>query len=237
MITLHLPLPPSSHHRTHTISITFARSFWDSNSTSRSSQSTSAFSNSSNWSQRQNLSRLLLPIPIPIPIRTSCIFKSMDLDGGNKRVFHRPSGPGGGDSRHNKVCFHWQAGKCNRHPCPFLHSEPPPPNVNGTSSKRPYGSSENSGFSGPRRSSNFSTWGRGGGGGVAGGTRLVVRKADKICNYWVQGNCSYGERCKFLHSWSSGDGFSLLTQLEGHQKVKFSFSKELCYYRLLCLVT
>ncbi|KAE9621003.1 putative transcription factor C3H family [Lupinus albus] len=61
-------------------------------------------------------------------------------------------------------------------------------------------------------------WGqRCGRGGGRGGE--VVKKGDKICNYWVQGNCSFGERCKFLHSWSLGDGFSLLTQLEGHKKV------------------
>ncbi|XP_027358163.1 zinc finger CCCH domain-containing protein 48 isoform X3 [Abrus precatorius] len=138
----------------------------------------------------------------------------MDVDGGNKRVYNRL----GADAKHQKVCFHWQAGKCNRYPCPYLHSELPSSHANGTSSKRPY---ENSGFSGPRRSPNFNTWGRGGGrggGGGAGGGRGVVVKADKVCNYWIQGNCSFGERCKFLHSWSVGDGFSLLTQLEGHQK-------------------
>ena len=149
----------------------------------------------------------------------------MDVDGGNKRVFHRLGGPSA-DSRHQKVCYHWQAGKCTRHPCPFLHSELPTPNINGASSKRPhaYGSVDDSGFSGPRRSPNFSgpsMWGRvsGGGAGAAVGGNRVIRKTEKVCNYWIQGSCSYGERCKFLHSWSVGDGFSLLTQLEGHQKV------------------
>ncbi|GFY84274.1 zinc finger WD40 repeat protein 1 [Actinidia rufa] len=32
-----------------------------------------------------------------------------------------------------------------------------------------------------------------------------------------QENCTYGDRCRYLHSWSTG-GFSLLTQLEGHQE-------------------
>ncbi|XP_028207998.1 zinc finger CCCH domain-containing protein 48-like isoform X2 [Glycine soja] len=142
----------------------------------------------------------------------------MDVDGGNKRVYNRL----GGDAKHQKVCFHWQAGKCNRYPCPFLHSELPANShhANGASSKRAY---DNSGFSGPRRSPSFNnTWGRGGsrggGGAGAGAGRGVVVKAEKVCNYWIQGNCSYGERCKFLHTWSVGDGFSLLTQLEGHQK-------------------
>ena len=153
-------------------------------------------------------------------------------------MYHRLGGPAG-DAKHQKVCYHWQAGKCNRHPCPFLHSELPPPNANGASSKRPY--ADNSGFSGHRRNPNFNTWGRGGGsgsgGGVGGGNRSVVRKADKVCNYWIQGNCNFGERCKYLHSWSTGDGFSMLTQLEGHQKVnKEGFGEELCYCGLVLIV-
>ncbi|MED6150007.1 hypothetical protein PIB30_068034 [Stylosanthes scabra] len=89
----------------------------------------------------------------------------MDVDGGNKRVFHQ------------KVCYHWQAGKCNRHPCPFLHSATPLP------------------------------------------PPLTLPPSLPIITPASQGNCGYGERCKFIHSWSCGDGFSLLTQLEGHRKV------------------
>jgi len=145
----------------------------------------------------------------------------MDVDGGSKRVYNRL----GGDAKHQKVCFHWQAGKCNRYPCPFLHSElPASSHANGASSKRAHDNSGLSGFSGQRGRSNFNnTWGRGGGRGGGGGGRGVVVKAEKVCNYWIQGNCSYGERCKFLHSWRVGDGFSLLTQLEGHQKVQKRF--------------
>lgn len=154
-------------------------------------------------------------------------------------MYHRLGGPTG-DSKNQKVCFHWQAGKCNRHPCAFLHSELPPSNSNGTSSKRPYGPGDNSGFSGPRRGGpSFNTWGRGGGRGGrggGGGRGAVVVRGDTVCNYWVQGNCSFGERCKFLHSWSLGDGFSLLTQLEGHRKVKNEI--KVLVYRIigLCLL-
>nr|CAD1830370.1 unnamed protein product [Ananas comosus var. bracteatus] len=28
-----------------------------------------------------------------------------------------------------KVCFYWKAGRCTRHPCPFLHGVPQHPNV------------------------------------------------------------------------------------------------------------
>ncbi|GAV61828.1 WD40 domain-containing protein [Cephalotus follicularis] len=150
---------------------------------------------------------------------------SMDLDGngGNKRVFHRLSGGPSTTGNHNKqqpskVCYHWRAGNCNRWPCPFLHGELPPsvPATNGNASSKRF--ADDSEFSGPRqarRSSNFqsnSSWGR------VGNSR-VVRKTEKVCNFWVQGKCNYKENCRFLHSWSLGEGFSLLTQLEGHQNV------------------
>ncbi|CAN6569372.1 unnamed protein product [Malus baccata var. baccata] len=151
----------------------------------------------------------------------------MDVDGGgSKRVFNRLGGQQSDPSKNQKVCYHWRAGKCNRHPCPFLHRElPAPPSqqgFNGTAStKRHHAFAANT--DGPssrnRGPNNFnggasSTWGR-----TGGANRVFVRKMEKVCNFWVQGNCSYGDKCKFLHSWSMGDSFSLLTQLEGHQKV------------------
>ncbi|KAL9265663.1 Zinc finger CCCH domain-containing protein [Drosera capensis] len=163
-----------------------------------------------------------------------------DQNGGGRRVFQR-LGPANSNSnrfnnqshqnqsyqnqnqaKQNKVCFHWRAGRCNKFPCPFLHSEFPGPSSNGgvagVSAKRPHslGGGSEEGFS-TRKSPNFSnTWGRAGGVGGAGGG--VGKKTERICNYWVQGDCRYGDRCKFLHSWSVGDGFSLLTTLEGHQQ-------------------
>jgi hypothetical protein len=171
----------------------------------------------------------------------------MDLDynGGNttntnKRVFHRL---GGGKSvndtsnQHNhqhqqnqKVCYHWRAGKCNRFPCPFLHRElpapPPHASVNGGGgggggAKRGFAGNDSSSFSGRRGgNSNYSnSWGRFGNKGDVRGVKRV--SVEKLCNFWVQGNCSFGDKCRYLHSWSLGDGFSLVTQLEGHQKVEF----------------
>ncbi|GAB4858664.1 Zinc finger CCCH domain-containing protein 48 [Ancistrocladus abbreviatus] len=167
----------------------------------------------------------------------------MDTEpNGNKRVFQR-LGPTSNkfqnqprNHHHNhkqqqqKVCYNWQAGRCNRFPCPYLHSELPGPSLDGTSSKRPHslGGGSDEGFS-MRKSPNFSnTWGRVGGsnqnnngnrgGGAGGGGGVTVRKQERVCNYWVQGNCTFGDRCKFLHSWSVGESFSLLTMLEGHQK-------------------
>ncbi|PON57837.1 Guanine nucleotide-binding protein, beta subunit [Trema orientale] len=148
----------------------------------------------------------------------------MDVDGGgSKRVFQRLTGPGSGDPKHQKVCYHWRAGKCNRFPCPYLHRELQPPPPNGTaSSKRHHAFAASAAtddhHSGPRRgpNNNNNTWGRVH--GNAGGNKFI-RKTEKVCNYWIQGNCSYGDKCKFIHSWSLGDSFSLLTQLEGHQNV------------------
>uniref|UniRef100_A0A1J3D8S7 Zinc finger CCCH domain-containing protein 63 n=1 Tax=Noccaea caerulescens TaxID=107243 RepID=A0A1J3D8S7_NOCCA len=146
-----------------------------------------------------------------------------DLNGGNKRVFNRL----GGSTRQaapptdtrQKVCFHWRAGRCNRSPCPYLHRELPGPGPGqgqGYANKRV---AEESGFAGPshRRGPGFNgsssnSWGR------FGGNRTVT-KTEKLCNFWVDGNCTYGDKCRYLHCWSKGDSFSLLTQLDGHQKL------------------
>ena len=44
----------------------------------------------------------------------------------------------------------------------------------------------------------------------------------KLCQYWATGNCVHGDKCKDLHSWFSGSGFSLLGKLEMHKKVRLS---------------
>ncbi|XP_076945319.1 zinc finger CCCH domain-containing protein 48-like [Bidens hawaiensis] len=152
----------------------------------------------------------------------------MDLEG-NKRVFNRlgPNPNQQPDNRNQKVCFHWRAGNCNRFPCPFLHRELSAP-PNGTpSSKRPYSfATDDQRPTAARRGggSSFNTWGRGGGRGDGvnnnniSGSGVGVKK-DKICKFWVQGSCSFGEKCRYLHSWCTGTCFAMLTQLEGHQKV------------------
>ncbi|KAK0596115.1 hypothetical protein LWI29_012947 [Acer saccharum] len=144
----------------------------------------------------------------------------MDLDahGGNKRVFQRLGGGGGGGGGHStvdtrqKVCFHWRAGKCNRSPCPYMHRELPFPAAAAASNGAP-----------TKRFTGGSTWGRvgnnnNGSSSSSSNHNRVIRRTEKVCTYWIQGKCAYGDKCKFLHSWSLGDGFRLLTQLEGHQK-------------------
>lgn len=43
----------------------------------------------------------------------------------------------------------------------------------------------------------------------------------KVCKSWATGNCVNADKCEDLHSWSSGNGFSLLARLKGHTKVYF----------------
>ncbi|XP_043704490.1 zinc finger CCCH domain-containing protein 48-like [Telopea speciosissima] len=161
---------------------------------------------------------------------------------GNKGVFNRRIGAAA--HKPNKVCYFWRSGSCNRNPCPFLHRElPPPPSINGNASKRPQvGSANNRNFTRPSSLSRrpdpnlrlvSNTWVRNQGDGSAtvprktqdknhgDGLAIVPRKTtkDKICHYWLAGNCSYGDECKYLHSWFLCDCFTLLKQLEGHQKV------------------
>ncbi|KAK8627911.1 hypothetical protein V6N13_135508 [Hibiscus sabdariffa] len=148
----------------------------------------------------------------------------MDLHGANRRVLNRLGGPSAtptpDSSKNQKVCYNWRAGKCRCLPCPFLHRELPHPSsaaANGPGASKRF--ADDSGFSGPapRRGPNFNgnhnnSWRR-------MGANKVVRKTEKVCDYWVQGNCNYGDRCKFLHSWSLGESFTLLNHLDGHQKV------------------
>ncbi|KAF8116760.1 hypothetical protein N665_0014s0024 [Sinapis alba] len=150
-----------------------------------------------------------------------------DSNGGNKRVFNRLGGstrPAQQTGSRQQVCFHWRAGRCNRNPCLFLHRELPGP-VPGQTNKRV---ADESGFAGPsyrrgpgfngnhsgsnNNNNNNNTWGR------FGGNRTVT-KTEKVCRFWVDGSCSHGDKCRYLHCWSKGEGFSLLTQLDGHEKL------------------
>ncbi|KAM7280343.1 hypothetical protein ACFE04_007477 [Oxalis oulophora] len=55
---------------------------------------------------------------------------------------------------------------------------------------------------------------------TASGLEVVSPHGEKngLCKFWLSGNCKKDEKCQFLHSWSLGDGFSMLTKLEGHEK-------------------
>ncbi|KAK6117589.1 hypothetical protein DH2020_048668 [Rehmannia glutinosa] len=155
----------------------------------------------------------------------------MDVEGG-RRVFHRlgPSSSSDNGSNNNnkqqKVCFHWRQGKCTRHPCAFLHGELPTVG-NGKRAHQGFGEDNHRGGGGGgglRRSGNYnfnnnSTWGRAQPQQPVSSSRTFVKNIEKLCNYWVQGSCKFGDNCKYLHQWSTGDCFSLLAPLEGHQQV------------------
>ncbi|XP_020969935.1 zinc finger CCCH domain-containing protein 48 isoform X1 [Arachis ipaensis] len=122
------------------------------------------------------------------------------------------------------TCVYWQAGKCNRNPCSFLHRETPiPPNTgycNGKSTyshkcmKKPHSSANNK--SSPKHNSKNVFIRKMGGGSLAGDYQ---KPSQSICRYWVNGNCVRGEHCRDLHSWFYGDGFSTLAKLREHKKV------------------
>lgn len=166
---------------------------------------------------------------------------------GNRRIQHRiGASQAAPDRANNKVCFNWRAGRCNRFPCPYLHSELPQHADGGAkraaaADERGFRSqglvwrnSNTNGNSGPP-----SKWGKGRGGGSAGGVRPQRKPLDKICNYFISGTCSFGESCRFLHSYFLSDSISLLTPLNGHQKVIFitrmKSSSSYCTHVAKCL--
>lgn len=144
---------------------------------------------------------------------------------GSKRIFQR-LGPstsnenGNRQQQQGRVCTYWRQGRCTRAQCTFLHQELPKSGPFGGAPKRAYGGEDESARSGLRRNQNFSNnWGRQQQSQSSNNNSRVVVKTDKVCKFWLQGkNCNFGDQCRFLHSWSTGDCFSLLTQLEGHHK-------------------
>jgi CCCH-type zinc finger len=153
--------------------------------------------------------------------------ESDERRNGGKRIYQRMGPASGQNDRVGKVCYHWQAGRCNRHPCPFLHSELSAAQDPSTSFKR---GNHNLVWRNPRSGANGgapngdhqSKWGKGRHGDdterLNGGVR--ASQGVKPCKHFLSGSCPYGDRCRYLHSWSVGDGFSLITPLKGHQKVQ-----------------
>lgn len=130
----------------------------------------------------------------------------------------------------NQVCIYWRQGRCNRNPCRFLHREtqepqPQPPiekrtwtwrnsdNGDGVS-KRKINVSNAQAKPQPKQcnaqpkqlNSNAQP-------------KQLINAEPKQCKYWTTDNCVHGEKCKDLHSWFGGSGFTMLAKLEGHTKV------------------
>uniref|UniRef100_A0A0D9VJH0 C3H1-type domain-containing protein n=1 Tax=Leersia perrieri TaxID=77586 RepID=A0A0D9VJH0_9ORYZ len=146
----------------------------------------------------------------------------IETDGrfGNKRVHNRlgPANGAASSSTSGKVCIHWRAGRCNRFPCPYLHSELP----EATTKRSNHGGGGGNvwrnpnGGGGGRGSGGFNKWGRGPG-GADGGPRH--KAPDRPCRFFLAGDCSYGEKCRYPHSYCMSDSITLLTPLQGHEKV------------------
>ncbi|KAJ1392573.1 Zinc finger, CCCH-type [Sesbania bispinosa] len=122
------------------------------------------------------------------------------------------------------TCVYWLAGRCNRKPCKFLHGETPLPSTSyhNAYAAHPYprkrhSSSENTT---PKYNSKTVLIRKNGYGGD--GTRVTEasqKPSLTICRYWMDGNCVHGDKCRHLHSWFYGDGFSTLAKLQEHEKV------------------
>ncbi|XP_047082291.1 zinc finger CCCH domain-containing protein 17-like [Lolium rigidum] len=150
------------------------------------------------------------------------------MDFGNRRV-HNRLGPAPGasssssSSSSGKVCHHWRAGRCNRFPCPFLHSELPEAAANSSRPNQRDGPGagghvwRNPNSGGGRGGSGPNRWGRGpGGADVAPRNRVQ----DRPCKYFLAGDhCSYGERCRYPHTYCMSNSITLLTPLQGHEQV------------------
>ncbi|KAM7508885.1 hypothetical protein LguiA_019338 [Lonicera macranthoides] len=181
-----------------------------------------------------------------ICIYVFCIYYSMDIKTAS-RVQERTkasafNGVGGGHYvSTNIVCKYWLSGRCNRNPCRFLHGESSPPqpkqprlfkrpssavnednrtcfrsnlswrNPNYSSSKNTLVSCESKLNSESHQKVLMSE-------GAVSGKEEIQKTQRKLCKFWVTNNCVQGDKCKDLHSWFSGDGFSLLAKLEGHNK-------------------
>ncbi|XP_057951945.1 zinc finger CCCH domain-containing protein 63-like [Malania oleifera] len=148
----------------------------------------------------------------------------------DRRVFNRFGGHAS-----NTVCSFWLAGRCYRNPCRFLHPGAPPQtpaNVwrravkpSEQSHALPDKESHGSGSQSLQKKSNITPENSPENSSVLS-NRSIVMEEEKapqktqqaICQCWVLGNCVHGDKCKNLHSWFAGEGFTMLAKLEGHKK-------------------
>lgn len=141
----------------------------------------------------------------------------------------------------NIVCKYWLAGRCNRNPCRFLHGESNPPQPrqprhfkrpssavkednrrcfrSNLSWRNPMYSSSNNPLVYCESIVNSESHRKLSKSEGAAGSEDIKKIQQKLCKFWVTDNCVQGDKCKDLHSWFSGDGFSLLAKLGGHNKV------------------
>lgn len=98
------------------------------------------------------------------------------------------------------VCAYWIAGRCTKKFCRFLHTSAPSSLANPHISKQKAIQKGNA-YNATQKSN------------------VVQKFPEKVCKFWVVGNCVEGDRCPYLHTWFRGAGFSMLVKLQGHKKV------------------
>ncbi|TKY69435.1 Zinc finger CCCH domain-containing protein 17 [Spatholobus suberectus] len=118
-----------------------------------------------------------------------------------------------GGSGTTSTCVYWLAGRCNRNPCRFLHTSPHSAYYHASTPCRHARK--------PRSSSNNNSKTALIGHSECG--KNIVKPSHKsspnICKYWTNGNCVYGDGCRNIHSWFSGDRLCTLAKLQEHKKV------------------
>ena len=114
----------------------------------------------------------------------------------------------------NKVCLYWLSGRCTRNPCRFLHSESPTSKPPRQSQDRRSNTWHRSSNNSVKNSSTSHS------GGLETESKIARKTQSTVCQYWLSGNCTRGEKCEDLHAWFCGNGFSMVARLDGHNKVR-----------------
>ncbi|BBN17984.1 protein MpC3H30 [Marchantia polymorpha subsp. ruderalis] len=166
---------------------------------------------------------------------------------GGKRGFSR-SGITGRGWVGQQVCRYWQEGRCIRgEDCQWVHPDGAGPTgrphaSNGLANKRPsnvidnrvdnrldnrggFSDGASGGFSsgsGARRNPPSAKWGRPHSKNNRAGGRTAPdvgrRPRDKVCSFWLKGNCQRGDECNYLHAHTANSDINLIKQLDGHGK-------------------
>ncbi|CAI0459310.1 unnamed protein product [Linum tenue] len=120
-----------------------------------------------------------------------------------------------------KVCIYWKQGRCNRNPCRFVHGDLATADLQEDRAVKRSKSTQVTSAAVSQKSRNNCQKIESAQKPEASllvTTTTVERSEDKACcQEWMSGSCGRGDSCQFLHSWSRGDGFSLLARLEGHE--------------------
>ncbi|KAK3431126.1 hypothetical protein EUGRSUZ_E02832 [Eucalyptus grandis] len=124
------------------------------------------------------------------------------------RLQTAPTSPG--------VCTFWLEGRCKRNPCRFLHDASLPCNVYHRAAK--LSMPEDGPGKGPESSVVNSANSSSRKGGDSSIEKNPQTPQEKVCRYWISGNCVKGDACPFLHSRFQGVDFAMLAKLEGHKK-------------------